>query len=91
MKGKRGEILIVKQERKRTLGEGFMFRAKESFYGQELLAALPTPTLEDHPLSAVRGCLFNIFAAALHTGGRSSIRNLRTRRAVATGTDLSQT
>jgi hypothetical protein len=27
---------------------------------------LPTPKLEDHPLSAVRDCLFNIFAAALH-------------------------
>jgi hypothetical protein len=27
----------------------------------------PTPKLEDHPLSAVRDCLFNIFAATLHT------------------------
>ena len=33
--------------------------------------------LEDHHLSAVRDCLFDIFAAALHTGGRCSIRNPR--------------
>ena len=31
-----------------------------------MLAAPPTPKLEDHPLSAVRDCLFNIFAAILH-------------------------
>jgi hypothetical protein len=36
------------------------------FYGEELLAPRPTPKLEDHPLSAVRDCLFNIFAATLH-------------------------
>jgi len=39
-------------------------------------------------LSAVRDCLFNIFAATLHIGGRSSIRNLRTRHAVVAGTHL---
>jgi hypothetical protein len=33
------------------------------FYGEELLAPRPTPKLEDHPLSAVRDC---IFAANLH-------------------------
>jgi len=32
-----------------------------------------TPSLEDHPLSAVCDCLFNVFAATLHIGGRSSI------------------
>jgi len=37
-------------------------------------------------LSAVHDCLFNLFAATLHKGGRSSIRNLRTRHAVVTGT-----
>ena len=42
--------------------------------------------LEDHPLSAVHHCLFNLFAATLHVAGRSSIRNLRTRHAVVTGT-----
>jgi len=30
-------------------------------------------------VSVVRDCLFNIFAATLHIGGSSSIRNLRTR------------
>jgi hypothetical protein len=46
------------------------FRNKLIFYGEELLAPRPTPKLEDHPLSAVRDCLFNIFTASLHTGGR---------------------
>jgi hypothetical protein len=31
-----------------------------------LLAPCPTTKLEDHPLSAVRDCLFNIFAATLY-------------------------
>jgi len=56
------------------------------FYGEELLAPLPAPKLEDHPLSAVRDCLFNTFAAALQIGGRFSIRNLRTRHALLTWT-----
>jgi hypothetical protein len=50
-----------------------------------LLAPRPTPKLEDRPSSAVRGCLFNLFTATLHIGGRSSIRNLRTRHAVGQG------
>jgi len=54
------------------------------FYGEESLAPRPTAELEDHPLSAVRDCLFNIFAATLHIGCRSFIRNLRTRHAVVT-------
>jgi hypothetical protein len=37
-----------------------------SFYGEELLAPCPTSSLEDHPLSAVHNCLFNIFTATLH-------------------------
>jgi hypothetical protein len=36
------------------------------FYREELLAPRPTPKLKDHPLSAVRDCLFNIFAVTLH-------------------------
>jgi hypothetical protein len=36
------------------------------FYGEELLAPRPTPKLEDHPLSAIRDCLFNVFAATLY-------------------------
>jgi len=54
-----------------------------------LLARCPTPKLEDHPLLAVCGCLFNIFSATLHIAGRSSIRNLRMHHAVMTGTHLS--
>ena len=59
------------------------------FYCEELLALRPTPNLEDHPLSAVRDCLSNIFAATLRIGGRSSLRILRTRHAVVTGTHWS--
>jgi len=42
------------------------FNYKTVFYGEELLVPIPTPKLEDHPLSAVRDCSFNIFAATLH-------------------------
>jgi hypothetical protein len=35
------------------------------YYGEEL-APRPTPKLEGHSLSAVRDCLFNVFAATLH-------------------------
>ena len=42
------------------------------------------PQLKDHQLSAVG--LLNIFAATLHIVGSSSIRNLRTRHTVVTGT-----
>jgi hypothetical protein len=65
------------------------FVTKIRFRGEELLAPRPSTKLEDHPLSAVRHCWFNIFTATLHIGGRSSIRNLRTRHAVVTGTHLS--
>jgi hypothetical protein len=58
------------------------------FLGEELLAPRPTHYLDDHSLSAVRGCLFNIFKKIPHIGGRSSIRNLRTRHAVVTGTHI---
>jgi hypothetical protein len=43
-----------------------LFRNIIIFYGQELLAPRPTPRLENHPLSGVRDCLFNVFAATLH-------------------------
>jgi hypothetical protein len=42
-----------------------VFRNKLIIYGEKLLAPRPTPKLEDRPLSAVRDCLFNIFAATL--------------------------
>jgi hypothetical protein len=61
----------------------WMFRNRMRFYGEELLAPRPTTKLEDHPLSAVRDCLFNIFAATLHIGGRSFIDELITRLAVS--------
>jgi len=67
-----------------------MIRNKTSFYAEVLSTPRPTPKLENHPLSAVRDYLFNIIAATLHIGGRSSIRNLRTRHAVVTGTHLSR-
>ena len=51
-----------------------------------VVSASPNPQAGDHPLSAVRDCLFNLFAATLHIGGRSSIRKLRTRHAVVTET-----
>jgi len=66
------------------------FRNKIRFYGEELSAPRPTPKLEDYPLSAVRDCLFIMFAATLHTGGRASIHNLRTHHTVVTGTHLSR-
>jgi hypothetical protein len=42
-----------------------VFRNKLILYSEELLAPHPTPKLEDHPLSAVRDCLFSISAATL--------------------------
>jgi len=56
------------------------------FYSEGFLAPRLTHKLEGHPSSAVRDCLFNLFLATLLIGGRSSIRNLRTRHAVVTGT-----
>jgi hypothetical protein len=45
----------------------------------------PTPKLEGHPLSAVRDCLFNIFAAtSQYLETVSPTRNLRTRHVDAT-------
>jgi hypothetical protein len=64
----------------------FMLHNYASFYGEDLSAPRPNPKVENHPLSAVRDCLVDIFAATLHIGGRSSIRNLRTRHAVVTVT-----
>jgi len=56
-----------------------------------MLAPRPTTKLEDYPLSTVRDCLLNVFAATLRTSGRSSIHNLRTRHVLVTGTHLSWT
>jgi len=45
------------------------------FHGEVLLVPRPTPKLEDHSLSIVRECLFNLFAAILHitTWGRAKL------------------
>jgi len=59
------------------------------FHREALLVPRPTPKVEEHPLSAVCDCLFNIFAATLHIADCSSVHNLRTRHAVVTGTRLS--
>jgi hypothetical protein len=59
------------------------FVTKICLHGEQLLASLPNPKPEGHPFSALRDCLFNIFAVIIHIGGLSSIRNLRTRHAVS--------
>jgi hypothetical protein len=43
-----------------------MIRNMVNDYGEKLLAPRRTPKLEDHPLSTVRDCLFNVFADTLH-------------------------
>jgi len=49
----------------------------------------PKPRLEDHPLSAVIVCLFTLFEEVPSiSGGRSSIRSVRTLRTVVTRTYL---
>jgi hypothetical protein len=45
----------------------FGFHNKFIFYGEGFLAALPTSKLEDHSLSFICGCLFNIFTATLQS------------------------
>jgi hypothetical protein len=67
-----------------------MYCNRASFYGVELTAPRPTHKLEDHPLSALHECLFDIFTGTLHIVGHFSIHNRRTRHAVVTGTRLSQ-
>jgi hypothetical protein len=43
------------------------FLTSSFLYGEVSLAPRPTPKMEDHSLSAVCYCLFNIFAATLHS------------------------
>jgi len=63
----------------------YLSHNKASLYGWELLAPRPTLKLEDHQLSAVCYCLFNIFAPTLHIGGCSSVCNSSTHHAAVTG------
>jgi hypothetical protein len=55
------------------------------FLRRGVVSTSPNPQAGSPPLI---GCLFNLFTATLHIGGRSSIRNLRTRHAVVTGTHI---
>ena len=64
------------------------FHNKISLFSEDLLVPCPYPKLEYHTFLAVRDCLFSIFTATLHIGGRSSIHNLRIRHAIVTGTRL---
>ena len=61
------------------------FRNKIRFNSEELWAPRPNPKLEDHTLSAVRDCLFNIFAALsiLRTTVAQRLRCCATNRKVA--------
>jgi hypothetical protein len=43
-----------------------IFCNKLVFYGEGLLAPWPTLKLDDHSLSFVHDCLFNLFIATLH-------------------------
>jgi len=65
-----------------------MFCDTAIFYGKALLASCPNPSLEEHPLSALCDCLFNIFAATFDIAGRSSSRNKRINHVVVKGTHL---
>jgi hypothetical protein len=58
------------------------------FYGEELLVPRPTPKSEDHPFSATRDCLFNIYTDPPYLEMIVSIHNLRTSPSAATGTHL---
>ena len=68
-----------------------MGRNMTRFYDEELLTLRPNPQLEDTlcRLSATAYSIYSQLSSV--SGGRSSIRNLRTRHAVATGTHLSWT
>jgi len=85
--------LIVKPESKRTRGKHrrmcSCFVTKPVFTVRSCQHLAQTQIWGDHPLSAVRDCLFNIFAPTLLIGGHFSTHNLRTRHAVVTGTHLS--
>jgi hypothetical protein len=58
-------IITVSTRAHLILGTCVTFRNKLAFYGEELLASRPTPKLEDHLLSAVRDCLFNVLQSTV--------------------------
>ena len=81
-------LLRLYHRKSPRLRQLYLFPNKASFYGEGLLEPHPTPKLEDHPLSPVCDCLFNIFTATLHIGGRTPIRNLRMCHTMVTGNTL---
>jgi hypothetical protein len=52
-----------------------MFRKKDNFYGEELLAPRPTPKLEDHPCRLLATAYSMYSQLPSISGGRSSLRN----------------
>ena len=54
------------------------FVTRPFFFLRRVVRTSPNPQLQDHSLSAVRYCLFNILATTLHIGGRSYMRRLET-------------
>jgi hypothetical protein len=67
-----------------------MFRNIILFYVEDWLTPRPTPTLEDHPLSAVRNSLFDVFAATLHNWRPFLHPQTDDAPAVVTGTHLTR-
>jgi hypothetical protein len=66
---------------------GLLFVWKhDTFLRWGVVSTSPNPQYGGLPLLGCPRLLINIFAATLHIGGSSSIRNLRTRHAVVTGT-----
>jgi hypothetical protein len=55
-----------------------IFRNKLIFYGEEMLTPRPIPKLENHPLSAVRDCLFNIVTDLINASPGNSFVNTNT-------------
>jgi hypothetical protein len=60
----------------------------DTFLRWGIVNTSPHPQAGGPPIVGCPDCLFNIFAATLHILGRSSIRYLRRRRSLVTGTHL---
>ena len=61
----------------------------DTFLRRGVVSTSPKPQAGGPPIVGCPDCLVNTLAATLHIGGRSSIRNLRTRHYLVTGTHLS--
>jgi hypothetical protein len=62
-----------------------IFRNRQLFFFDELLASRPAPKLKEKPLSYARDCLFNIFAATIHIWRPSPPSATRRHHTVVTG------